>query len=164
MRFVKWIDGLNEWIAKIFCVTLIFIMVFSCYEVVCRYFFNSPTTWVWEVGQQLLCLMNALAGGYALLLRKHVNVDIVVGRLSGKTRSILDIITSPLFFIFSGALIWFATKEFFHSYSIQETFLSTFKSPMWPIKGVMVIGAVLIFLQGIANLARDIQSVCGGKE
>lgn len=164
MRFVKWVDSLNEWVGNIFCSTLIFIMVFAIYEVISRYVFSSPTSWVWEIGVQLLCLMNALGGGYALLHKAHVNVDIVVARLSRKTRSVLDILTSPLFFIFSGALIWFATKDFFHSYTVGERVLSSLASPLWPSKAVVVIGAVLIFLQGIANLIRDIKFVFGGKE
>jgi TRAP-type mannitol/chloroaromatic compound transport system permease small subunit len=164
LKFLNWIDAINEWIGRIFCSTLIFIMMFACYEVICRYFFASPTIWVWEINSQLLCLMGALGGGYALLHNSHVSVDIVVARLSPKSKAIIDILTSPLFFIFSGCLIWYGTKEAFRAYSVNQHVISTFASPLWPIKFVIALGGVLIFLQGIAKLIRDVRAVTGAKE
>jgi TRAP-type mannitol/chloroaromatic compound transport system permease small subunit len=164
LKYLTWIDTINEWIGRVFCSTLIFIMVFAVYEVIRRYFFVNPTIWVWEINSQLLCFMGALAGGYALLHNSHVSVDIVVARLSPRARAILDIVTSPLFFIFSGCLIWYGTKEAIRAYSVNQHVISTFASPLWPIKFIIALGGVLIFLQGIAKLIRDIRTVAGEKE
>jgi TRAP-type mannitol/chloroaromatic compound transport system permease small subunit len=159
LGFVRWIDTINDWIGKIFCSTLIFIMVFAVYEVVRRYFFSNPTTWVWEINSQLLCFMGALGGGYALLHNSHVSVDIVVARLSPRAKAIIDIITSPLFFLFSGCLIWYGSKEAFRAYAVDQHVISTFASPLWPIKSIIALGGILIFLQGLAKLIRDINTV-----
>lgn len=164
MRFLTWIDAVNEWIGRIFCATLIFIMLFAFYEVVRRYFFSNPTTWVWEINSQLLCLMGALGGGYALLHNAHVSVDIVVTRLSARSKALLDIITSPLFFIFSGCLIWYGTKEAVRAYAVNQHVISNFASPLWPIKSIIAIGGVLIFFQGVAKLIRDIRTLTADKE
>ena len=164
MRFLNWIDTINEWIGRIFCSTLIFIMVFAVYEVIRRYFFSNPTTWVWEINSQLLCFMGALAGGYALLHNAHVSVDIVASRLKPKSKAVLNIITSPLFFLFSGCLIWYGGKEAIRAYVVDQHVISTFASPLWPIKFIIVLGGVLIFLQGVAKLVRDIGTLAGKEE
>ena len=53
-------------------------MMFSVvYKVLARYIFNRPTIWEMEVNQYFLCGYTVLAGGYALLYRFHVNVDII---------------------------------------------------------------------------------------
>ena len=164
LRFLKWIDTINEWIGNIFCSTLIIIMIFAVYEVVRRYFFSNPTTWVWEINSQLLCLMGALAGGYALLHNSHVSVDIVVTRLSERSKAVLNIITSPIFFLFSGCLIWYGTKEAYRAYSVNQHVISQFASPLWPIKSIIALGGILIFLQGVSKLIQNIRIVLGEKD
>ena len=156
MRFINWIDKVNEWIGQIFCSTLLFIMIFAVYEVIRRYFFSNPTTWVWEINSQLLCFMGALAGGYTLLHNSHVSVDIVVSRLKPKHRALLSIITAPLFFLFSCCLIWYGGKEAVRAYTVNQHVISTFASPLWPIKSIICLGGVLIFLQGVSKLCKDI--------
>ena len=76
-------------------------MLFGVYEVAARYFFNRPTIWVWELNGLLQCVFVALAGGYTLLVRGHVRVDVVYGHLSMRKKAILDLITSFFMFSFS---------------------------------------------------------------
>jgi TRAP-type mannitol/chloroaromatic compound transport system permease small subunit len=139
-------------------------MIFAVYEVIRRYFFSNPTTWVWEINSQLLCFMGALAGGYALLHSSHVSVDIVVSRLKPKHRALLSIITAPLFFLFSGCLIWYGGKEAVRAYTVDQHVISTFASPLWPIKSIICLGGVLIFIQGISKLCKDIMVLTKKKD
>jgi TRAP-type mannitol/chloroaromatic compound transport system permease small subunit len=161
MRFLKIIDTINDWVARLFSPVLILIMLIAAYEVFRRYVLTNPTTWAWEINAQLMCFIGALAGGYALLKKAHVSVDIVYSRFSAKIKALLDIITSPLFFIFTGALIWFGFKEAHRAYVVHQKVISQFASPLWPIKTIIAIGAVLIFLQGVAKLIRDILTLLG---
>jgi TRAP-type mannitol/chloroaromatic compound transport system permease small subunit len=161
MRWLKSIDCLNAWMAKLFSPVILLIMAFAVYEVFRRYALSSPTTWVWEVNAQLMCFMGALAGGYALLQKAHVSVDVISSRFSPRTKALVDVVTSPLFFIFAGALIWYGGKDAWRAYAVHQRMISQFASPMWPIKTVIVCGAVLIFLQGVAKLVRDIHTVLG---
>jgi TRAP-type mannitol/chloroaromatic compound transport system permease small subunit len=164
MGFLKAIDRLNDWMAKLFSPVILLIMALAVYEVFRRYVLSSPTTWVWEVNSQLMCLMGALSGGYALLKKAHVSVDVVSSRFSPRTKALVDVLTSPLFFLFAGALVWYGAKDALRAYEVKQRMISQFASLMWPIKAVIVLGAVLIFLQGIAKLVRDIRKLTGKDE
>jgi len=76
-----------------------------------RYFFNRPTIWVWEMNGFLLCVFVALGGGYTLLVRGHVRVDIVYDYLSTRSKAIMDLLTSFFIFLFLGILLWQATEQ-----------------------------------------------------
>ena len=158
MRLLDYIDMINDWVGNVLSLIIIIIMFFAAYEVTMRYFFSSPTIWVWEVNSQLLCVSGAFAGGYALLTDTHVSVDILSSRLSPRLRSLINLITSPLFFIFVGALIWFGTQEAWRSIAVGEKEISTFASPLYITKTLIPIGAVLMLLQGIAKYARELKT------
>ncbi len=153
------IDALNAWVGRIFSPVLILITLLAVYEVFRRYFLSDPTTWVWEINSQLMCLAGAMAGGYALLRGTHVSVDILAVRLSPRTRAALDLLTAPFFFLFVGCLIWFGTVEAVRAFSSHQRIISQFASPLWPIKAAVPIGGILIGLQGVAKLIRDIRVV-----
>ena len=163
MNFVRTIESISELCGKIFSPVILIIMALAIYEVMMRYFFSSPTTWVWEINSQLMCLMGATAGCYTLLKGSHVSVDILTMRLTPRARAILELFTSPLFFIFTGCLVWFGMLEAIRAYQVNLKVISQFASPLWPIKFVIPIGGALIFLQGLANFIRNLR-IAMGKE
>lgn len=161
MRFVKVVDRINEFVGRVFCWILVVIMLFTSYEVFKRYVLTDPTIWVWEMNFHLMCIMGALSGGVALMYKKHINVDILYGKLSTRNKALVDIITCIFFFFMAGALIWFGTLDAIRAYVKHQRVISLLNSPLWPTKSIIVIGGILIFLQGIAKLIRDIRIVAG---
>src|SRR3546814_4778194 len=75
------------------------------YEVVLRYVFQAPTTW----GNELITFIFAgyilLGGGYTLLHRDHVAMDIVYARLSRRTQAILDVLTAGFVILYCWILL-----------------------------------------------------------
>lgn len=139
-------------------------MFIVTYEVVMRYVFNRPTSWALEVNESLLCIYAALAGGYTLLRRGHVNVEIVYGRFGMRTRMVIDILTSFLFFGFIIVLLWQTWDMAFDSLMLGERSEGVFGLPLYPAKIAIVIGVILILLQGFANFVRNIMALITGVE
>lgn len=164
MKLLDCIDSVSEWCGKIFSPVILIIMALAIYEVMMRYFFSSPTTWVWEINSQLMCLMGAMAGCYTMLNGSHVSVDIVTSQLNPRTRALMELITAPVFFIFAGCLIWFGAKEAIRAYQVNLRVISQFASPLWPIKSIIPLGGVLILLQGLAKFVRNIRIAAGKEE
>ena len=164
MRFVKLIDRINEWVQRVFSPVVLVIMGIAFYEVFRRYVMHNPTIWAWEINSQLMAFMGALAGGYTLLHKGHVSVDIVTSRLSPRTRATIDIITFPLFAIVTCALIWYGTQDAFIAFVTHKRVISQFASYLWPVKAIIAIGAALVFLQGVAKFIRDIRIAQGKGE
>ena len=157
--FLKFINDVNERVGKLLSYFLFLFFALLFMEVILRYFFNSPTVWANELAQMLFGAYAILAGGYIMLTGGHVNVDILYSRLSQKTRAILDIFTSVLFFLFCGMLLIYGGSLAWDSLSRFEHSQSAWNPPLYPAKLMIPLAALLLMLQGLAKLIRDILTV-----
>jgi TRAP-type mannitol/chloroaromatic compound transport system permease small subunit len=156
------IDRVNERVGRIVSCLVLFMMVSIVYEVVARYFFNSPTIWVMELNEYVLCAYTALAGGYTFLYGAHVNVDIVYQRFGVRTKALVDILTFFFFFLFIVILIWKSWGMAAEAWRFDEHSESLLAAPLFPSKVVIPVGGCLILLQGVAKLLRDIRTLITG--
>ena len=155
--FLRVVDKINTITAKIVAVAIPAIMCILTLEVILRYVFNNPTIWAMETSQLLMCTFIALGGGYTAIQGGHVNVDVIVGKLSGRTRAILDIVTAPLFFIFISLFLIKMVEIGWDSVANLETSGTYFDPPVYPIKILMALGVFLLLIQGLGKLIKDIQ-------
>jgi TRAP-type mannitol/chloroaromatic compound transport system permease small subunit len=125
--------------------------------VVSRQIFDTPTIWVHEASYLLFGMQYLVAGGYALLHGAHVRVDVVYVKLPKRGRVGMDIFTSVFFFIFALTLLGTGWQFFNDSYQMREVTMETWQIQHWPVKGMMVLGSVLLILAGISKLIKDIQ-------
>ena len=153
---LKVIDAINNGIGRILSYFLFFFFLLLLMEVFLRYFFNSPTVWANELSQMLFGAYAVLGGGYILLTGGHVNVDIVYSRLGKQNRALLDIISSTLFFLFCGMLLVYGGSLAWDSLSRFEHSQSAWNPPLYPAKLAIPLAALLLILQGVAKLIRDI--------
>jgi len=158
--FLKFIDAVNERVGNLLSYFLFFFFVLLLMEVVLRYFFNSPTVWANELAQMLFGAYAILAGGYILRTGGHVNVDILYSRLSRKQKAVLDIVTSSLFFLFCGMLLVYGGSLAWDSLARFEHSQSAWNPPLYPAKLMIPLAALLLMLQGLAKLIRDILILC----
>ena len=158
--FLKFIDTVNDRVGNLLSYLLFFFFVLLLMEVILRYFFNSPTVWANELAQMLFGAYAILAGGYILRTGGHVNVDILYSRLSRKQRAVLDIVTSSLFFLFCGMLLVYGGSLAWDSLARFEHSQSAWNPPLYPAKLMIPLAALLLMLQGLAKLIRDILILC----
>ncbi len=149
-------ESLNHWIGRILSFSFYVLMVIMVFEVIARYVFNAPTNWVYELSTFVFSGACLLGGGYLLLHKGHVNIDILYSHLSSRGRAIIDLCTAPLFFLFVGILLWQGTIFFLNSLSYWEHSTSVWAPPLYPIKLALPVGAALIFLQGLVKFIKDI--------
>ena len=82
--------------------------------------------------------------------------------LSRRKQAALEILGYLIFFVpFIWMLLTFGWSFFMRSYSRLETTYGMVSVPVYPIKGVIVVAAVLILLQAIAIVIRAIQQLRG---
>ena len=154
--FLKFINAVNDRVGKLLSYFLFLFFALLLMEVILRYFFNSPTVWANELAQMLFGAYAILAGGYIMLTGGHVNVDILYSRLSKKTKATLDIFTSLLFFLFCGMLLIYGGSLAWDSLARFEHSQSAWNPPLYPAKLMIPLAALLLMLQGLAKLIRDI--------
>ena len=168
------------------------------YEVVARYFFNSPTNWAHESMFLMFGMQYLIAGAYAMLTESHVRVDIFYAPLPRKKKAWTDLVTSIFFFIFAFTLLWtsytFAMDalavptgnalvsdwargevsflEVLSGWNVDqwrdpnvrwgEISFNEWEVPLWPMKWVMVLGGLLLVLQGVSKVMKDIDTLRRG--
>jgi len=139
-------------------------MLTLCYEVAMRYLFNSPTIWVLEVNQYMLCAYVALTGGYIMRHNSHVNIEIFYEKFSPRRKAWVNLMSSVCFFTVTIVLLWKSGIMAWESWMSQEQSFSILPAPLWPSKLAIPIGAFLILIQGLAKLTREVAYLITGQK
>lgn len=154
-RALHIVDSVNQWAGRIVGYLLIILMAITVWEVISRYIFNAPTSWVFEISQFIQVGIAALAGGVTMLHKEHVRVELLVDVLRPRMRLIMDLMVSLLFFAVIIVFMYETGVEAIDSISIREHSDSSFAPIIYPVKLAVFVGVVLVFLQGVVKFIRD---------
>lgn len=163
-RVLDGIDKVSEWTGKPLGFIIIILMVIVTFSVITRYAFNNPQAWTDELCCYLFGIAWLISGAFVLLQNQHIRVDVVYEHLSARWQTIMDLVTFPLFLIFTGVLLWQGIGFAADSISTLEHSRSLWRPPIYPIKVFIPIGAFLILIQGLARFIRDLIAVRTGKK
>ena len=164
-KIVNGMEQFSEWSGRIFVWLVIPLTGLVVFEVISRRFFDAPHIWSLEVIDFVYGPYFMLVAAYTLLHQGHVRIDIIYGKFSARTRGILDIITSLIFFfpfctiVFVQGIVFAQT-----SWSMGETSDSAALTVVPLIKTVIPVTFALLLIQGLANFIRSIMLVARGKE
>ena len=151
-QFLRTIDSISDWSGRISSFLVFFGILILAFEVVARYFFGAPTVWAHGYSQRIFGSYFVLVGAYTLLKDGHVRVDIIYQRFSLRKRAFLDIVNYTLLLIWAFVLIKEGWMFFMSSFLIREADEMVLAHPVYPVKFLLFIGAVLITVQGINRL------------
>lgn len=144
------IGKLVSWIS----VALILVLL---YEVVMRYWFNSPTAWAHELSTMLFGAFGMLTGAYTLRYKGHVRSEVVYVLLPAKVQQACDVIVNCLilvaFFVFFKLSFDFALDSW-HMGEISSK--SLWQPVLYPIKATIPLAVGLLILQSLAELLRSL--------
>lgn len=158
MAIVRWIEKLTKlagYLGALLVIPLTFVIV---YEIVQRNLFNRVTMWSFDVSWMLFGIMFLLGGAYTLQTDRHIRVDVIVSAFPPIVRKGIDL----FFFIFiflplTGIMTWRGYIYASLSWTTNEMLsTSMFVFPAWVSKVFIPICFALLFLQGIAYVARNI--------
>ena len=155
-RAISRLNGLTGDFVAYWSIIAVFVYY---YEVMARYVFNSPTNWAHESMFLMFGAQYLIAGGFCLRENAHVRVDVLYMHLSKRAKAIMDLITSVFFFIFMLTLLITGWIFFKDAFDVQEVSFTEWGIQYWPVKFALPLGAILLMLQGIAQLAKDIAVV-----
>jgi TRAP-type mannitol/chloroaromatic compound transport system permease small subunit len=162
-KFIRAVDAISEysgrWVSWIVYVGIIMLSL----EVVLRYVFNSPTVWAHGYTQRLYGSYFVLIGAYTFIHKGHVRVDLLYERVSQKGKAVLDIINCAFLLVWSGVLVPVSIAFFLKSYNMNEVDEMVLAHPIWWVKFMIIIGMLLISLQGLAEVMKSIIVITGTK-
>ena len=168
MRVARTIDQISQFVGVFVAYWSVIAVFVYFYEVVARYLFNSPTNWAHESMFLMFGMQYILAGAYAYLHDAHVRVDLFYALGSERTKAGVDILTFIAFLVFALGFIWtgwtfFASSMnqnefFFASGFFNEVSFTEWAVAYYPVKFMLVLGGLLLLLQGISRLLKDIRT------
>lgn len=141
------------------------LMLIMVFEVITRRMLNHPTVWTFETSTQLYGFHFMMLAAYTLHLGRHISVDIVVERFDKRTRALLDVALYLVFFFpFIIVLLIEGIAFAWESWKLFETSFTVFAPPVYPIKTVIPVTALMLLLQGFCIFYRKIVFVVKGVE
>lgn len=152
------IGATSLWVGRLCGLLILCIVALIVREVIGRTLLESPTVWGDESLTYIAGFAYVLGGSYAMLNRGHVSVDLIYSRLRSRGKRICDLISFALFSIYCFALMYYGLEFATLAYAQGETSGTLWNPPIWPLKFAIPIGALLLYLQGLANLLLDLQS------
>ncbi|MCM3670414.1 TRAP transporter small permease subunit [Mesobacillus maritimus] len=162
-KIIHFLETMGEWAGKISS-WLILVLIFTLvYEVISRHLFNKPTFWSYDISYMLGSSAAFLGMAWVLKNRQHVRVDLFYEKLSNRNQALLDIVLSLCLF-FPLIILGFSNSldAAMNSYLRAETAASSSWRPLiYPLRMVIPIALGLLFLQGVADMIRNIYQLLG---
>lgn len=181
LRLSRSIDAVSRIIGLVVMYGVFVLMGILLWSSVSKTFF-LPSLWTLEVAQFSMVAYYMLGGPYALLSGGHVRMDLFYGNWSLRRKATVDILTVLFLIFYLGVLLYGALSstayslgywgnaplEFFsglltgsEEVGRLERSSTAWRPYIWPVKAIMVVGLVLMLLQAVSELIKDIARALG---
>jgi TRAP-type mannitol/chloroaromatic compound transport system permease small subunit len=167
---LRFIDRLNDRIGHAVAWLVLAMVLLGAFNAVARYAgrfleLNLSSNAYLEGQWYLFSLVFLLGAAHTLRRDAHVRVDVLYGRLGPTARAWVDLIGTLLFLIpFCLFVLWVSWPSVRNSWAVLEVSADPGGLPRYPIKSVILIGFVLVLLQGVAELVRCVRRLRSGSE
>lgn len=166
LNFIHFIDRITEWFGKAFAWCIVVMTFGTGYEVFVRYVLRDPTSWSFDLSYMMYGTMFMMAGAYALSRDAHVRGDFLYRLWKPRTQGAVEFVLYFIFF-FPGILAliyagWKYAGRAFNGPDPSRWEVSVFSPagvPIFQFKAVIVVAALLLLIQGVAQLGRCIMAM-----
>jgi TRAP-type C4-dicarboxylate transport system permease small subunit len=128
-------------------------------DVLLRYFFNSPLTWVYDVASMYLMVgLFYLALAPTLAARAHIGVDLLVQFMSSRTRHICQVVGCALSAVFFIVIALVGAKRAWGDFVEDAVTSGVIPWPTWISVAFVPLGSTLISLRLILLVIIHLQA------
>jgi TRAP-type mannitol/chloroaromatic compound transport system permease small subunit len=156
------IDAVNTRLGKwVSWLVFVVVIISAANATVRKVFDTSSNAWL-ELQWILFGVIFLVCSPWTLLSNEHIRIDIVNNLFSQRVRNIIDVIGHAFFLIPLCVIMIITSYPFFmRSFLIDEQSFNAGGLPQWPAKGLVLVGFVLLLLQGISELIKRIAVMRG---
>lgn len=140
--------------------SILALMLLAVVQVVGRLVFNTPIPGFIDITEQAMAIFAFAGVAYCQRVGGHIRMEIVLGKLSGRTLYICEMIGVILIAFTVALLIWGSWFHFDRSWTIGDSTMDI-RLPTWPSKLMVPVALGLLFLRllmqiyGYARLVAD---------
>lgn len=156
------IDRINDFFGRNVAWLVLAAVLISAGNATIRKVFDvSSNAWL-EVQWYLFGAVFMLAAGYTLRKNEHVRIDVLANGFSKRTRDWIDLVCHFLFLLpFCIMMTSLAWPFFWRSFQSGEVSTNAGGLVIWPAKGVILLGFLLLTAQAVSEIIKRIAIIRG---
>lgn len=180
-RFIAVVDAVNHRIGRIAMYGFFLMLAVLLWSTVSK-LGDQPSLWTLEVAQFSMIAYFFLGGPYAIQMGSHVRMDLFYDAWSVRRKAMVDAITVFCLVTYLVVMLWGGLSSTAYSLGYfgsdplafffglisgseqtgtLERSRTIWRPYLWPIKAVMCLGLVLMLLQALSELSKDILRLRG---
>lgn len=181
MAYVRGVEWLNRGLGRITMYGLFGLMAILLWSSISKVLL-TPALWTLEMAQFAMVAYFILGGPYAIQMGSNVRMDLFYGEWSIRRKAAVDSVTVLFLIFYLGVLIYGGLSSTAYSLGYWGTDPISFfaglvtgseeigrlersstawRPYLWPIKAVIIFGLMMMLLQAIAELFKDIARLQG---
>jgi TRAP-type mannitol/chloroaromatic compound transport system permease small subunit len=179
--YIRGVDAVNFRVGRIAMYGIFVLMAILLWSSISKTFF-VPSLWTLEMAQFAMVAYYILGGPYSIQLGSNVRMDLLYGEWSLRKKAWWDLFTVLFLIFYLCVLLYGAVSSTAYSLGYWGTepfsFLgglatgseeigrmerssTAWRPYMWPIKAIMILGMLLMLLQCISELLKDVLRIKG---
>jgi TRAP-type C4-dicarboxylate transport system permease small subunit len=152
-------DSLCKWCAHISAWMILVMTLSIAYEVLVRYFFIRPTSWVSDFTDYTLLYITFLSSAWLLKLDQHVSLTVLLEQLSPRSRRVMEVVSSVLGAIVCGFIIWYGVADSWDAFARHIKVDRPLPVPKYLLLAVIPFGCLLLLVQFFRNAFRSLSAL-----
>jgi TRAP-type mannitol/chloroaromatic compound transport system permease small subunit len=123
-------------------------------EVIGRYVFNHPTSWVWPVNRQLFGIFILIALAYTQSQNGHIQIEIFYEHFPPALKTCARWFAFFVSLAFVGVLVWQTSIMAEHAVVVKERASGAFRIPLYPFKVLIPVASFILGIEVIVSFFR----------
>lgn len=156
------VDALTERVGRLVTWLVLAAVLVSSVNATVRKLFNMSSNAYLEAQWYMFSAIFLLCAAWTLLRNEHIRIDVVAGRFTKRTQTLIDVFGTVFFLLPMVALVlWQSVPWAWRAVVSGEVSASAGGLILWPAKILVPIGFVLLLLQAFSELFKRIAFLNG---
>lgn len=162
LKISRAIDAFTKWVGKrLAWLILVAVVVATVNAIIRKTFDVSSNSWL-ELQWLLFSIVFLFCAPWTLLDNEHIRIDIISNMMKKKTRDWIDVVGHSFFLIPLCIVMIITGGPFFmRSVEVNEQSSNAGGLPQWPAKSLIIIGFILLMVQGVSELIKRVAVMRG---
>lgn len=132
-------------------------------EVIGRKFFGFSFQGVDEYGGYVLAIGVSLSLSYALAMRAHTRVDVLINPLGRRVRAFFNVLAAAMMAALACFLCWQSVATLRETLEFDSRASTPLETPLWIPQLIWVVGFALFAVVALSYLVRGLRLASGGE-
>ena len=162
-KLLKGVDRISDVFAWLAAPMPFIASIMVVYEIIMRTVFHRPTVWAFELTAFMCGACYFLGGAWNVKNGTHVRVDFIYVLFPLRGQAVLDILNYIFQVLYIGVMIRVIWPYVVQAVKLNESSWTFWNPLIWPMKIIMLIGFVLVFMQLTAQFIRNVHLTIKGR-